>query len=45
MTFIMIVMMASSGTRMGGLGFLNVKQAEALASNRALIAEKAETGL
>jgi hypothetical protein len=30
---------------MGGLGFLNVKQAEALASNRALIAEKAETGL
>jgi hypothetical protein len=45
MSFLMIVMMASSGTRMGGLGFLNVKQAEALASNRALIAEKAETGL
>jgi hypothetical protein len=45
MSFIMITIMASSGTRMGGLGFLNVKQAEALASNRALIAEKAETGL
>jgi hypothetical protein len=45
LSFVLIALMASSGTRMGGLGFLNVKQAEALASNRALIAEKAETGL
>jgi hypothetical protein len=44
-TFVLMTLMATSGTRFGGMGFLNVKQAEALASNRALIAEKAETGL
>jgi hypothetical protein len=44
-SFLLVVVMASSGTRMGGLGFLNVKQVEALGTNRAVTAEKAETGL
>lgn len=45
LTALLIGHMLTSGTRLGGLGFLNVKQAEALASNRYVISEKADTGL